>query len=50
MRSNIYWEGNYCADKLDHHAHSVKNFVWWDSLPLFIGDEFLPDKQLIHLD
>jgi hypothetical protein len=42
--SHIYREGNSCTDKLTTHGHSTTSFIWCDSLPLFLRDDFLGDK------
>jgi len=31
------------ADKLDNHGHMLTNVVWWDSLPIFIREDFFRD-------
>jgi ribonuclease HI len=42
--SHIFREGNCCADKLANHGHLIPGFLWWDSLPLFVRDDFLRDR------
>jgi hypothetical protein len=45
IHSHIFREGNACADSLANHGHGVEDSAWWDSLPLFLGDQFLYDKM-----
>ncbi|MCH88060.1 heat-shock protein, partial [Trifolium medium] len=45
VSSQIYREGNSCADKLVNHGHSVVDSMRWDSLPSVLRDGFLHDKM-----
>lgn len=40
VHSHIFREANNCADKIASHGITVQNFVWWDLIPSFIGDDF----------
>lgn len=44
IASHIYREGNRCADNLANDGHSIHNVVWWETLPLFIREEFFQDR------
>ncbi|MCI00496.1 RNA-directed DNA polymerase (Reverse transcriptase), partial [Trifolium medium] len=45
VHSHIFREGNTCANRFANHCHEVENSEWWDTLPLFLRDQFLYDKM-----
>ena len=44
IASHIFCEGNGCANKLANHGPSVLKVVWWDTLPIFVREDFFRDK------
>lgn len=44
LSSHIFREGNCCTDKLANHGHGLVDVLWWDSIPMFIRDDFYRDR------
>jgi len=44
LSSLIFHEENCCADKLANYGHDLTDVIWWDSLPMFIIDDFYRDR------
>lgn len=43
--SHVFREGNCCADKTAFIGHSLKNTVWFDSLPHTLPVDFARDRS-----
>ncbi|KEH16904.1 hypothetical protein MTR_0070s0030 [Medicago truncatula] len=41
---DIFHKGNGCAKKLATHGHTVLDTGWWESLPVFVRDDFYKDR------
>lgn len=43
--THIFGEGNSCADKLANHGIHHPGFHWWDTIPSFVSEDFIRNRQ-----